>query len=91
MARKHIYFSGTVQGVGFRFRCQNLARDFYLTGWCRNLSDGRVEAEVQGMVGNIQRWITRLGEEPFVEVTHVEIIDIPEIPGEKGFKSSYYY
>ena len=91
MARKHIYFSGVVQGVGFRFRCQNLAKEFYLTGWCRNLSDGRVEAEVQGLNSNIERFITRLGKEPFVEIDHVEIIDIPEIKGEKKFRTSYYY
>jgi len=90
MARKHIYFSGVVQGVGFRFRCQNLAKEFYLTGWCKNLSDGRVECEVQGMIGNIERFIVRLGKEPFVEIDHVEMTDIPEVKGEKQFRTSYY-
>ena len=41
--RKHFYFSGWVQGVGFRFKATYLARKYGLTGWVRNLSDGRVE------------------------------------------------
>ena len=43
--RKHFYFSGWVQGVGFRFKATYLARKYGLTGWVRNLFDGRVEME----------------------------------------------
>ena len=46
--RRHIYFSGEVQGVGFRYSASRLARPLGLTGWVRNLWDGRVELEVQG-------------------------------------------
>lgn len=48
MIRKHIYFSGRVQGVGFRYQAAYYARSLGLTGWVRNLSDGRVEMEIQG-------------------------------------------
>ena len=48
IVRKHIYFSGQVQGVGFRYRAKNAARANDLTGWVDNLWDGRVEMEVQG-------------------------------------------
>ena len=48
MVRKHFYFSGRVQGVGFRYQSAYYARRLGLTGWVRNLSDGRVEMEVQG-------------------------------------------
>ena len=57
--RKHFYFSGRVQGVGFRYRSYYIAQSMGLTGWVRNLWDDRVEMEVQGtreeireMVGN---------------------------------------
>ena len=50
MIRQHIYFSGRVQAVGFRFRAQMNATQLGLTGWVRNLFDGRVEAEVQGEI-----------------------------------------
>ena len=44
MVRKHIYFSGDVQGVGFRYRSCYIAQSLGLTGWVENLWDGRVDA-----------------------------------------------
>ena len=41
MVRKHIYFSGDVQGVGFRYRSCYIAQSLGLTGWVENLWDGR--------------------------------------------------
>ena len=46
--RKHFYFSGRVQGVGFRYRSYYIAQSMGLTGWVRNLWDDRVEMELQG-------------------------------------------
>ena len=43
-----VFYSGTVQGVGFRYTVQRFADQLRLTGWVRNLPDGRVELEVQG-------------------------------------------
>ncbi|MFQ8842418.1 MAG: acylphosphatase [Clostridium fessum] len=43
MVRKHIFFSGNVQGVGFRYRSFYIAQSLGLTGWVENLWDGRVE------------------------------------------------
>lgn len=39
----HIYYSGKVQGVGFRYIVKDLAEGFRITGWVKNLQDGRVE------------------------------------------------
>ncbi len=69
MVRKHIFFSGDVQGVGFRHRSFYIAQSLGLTGWVENLWDGRVEMEVQGSEahsGNVrsiqqQRWINVAG------------------------------
>ena len=44
--RKHFYFSGDVQMVGFRYQAKYAADDLGLTGWVCNLCDGRVEMEV---------------------------------------------
>ena len=46
--RRHIRFFGRVQGVGFRYHAMYSARNFNLTGWVANRSDGSVEMEVQG-------------------------------------------
>jgi acylphosphatase len=46
--RMQVFFSGTVQGVGFRFAAERLARRFPVTGFVRNLKDGRVEVIAEG-------------------------------------------
>ena len=53
-ARLQVYFSGHVQGVGFRYTVQRLALGFDVTGWVKNLSDGRVEMLVEGERGELE-------------------------------------
>jgi acylphosphatase len=48
LAAKHIVFSGSVQGVGFRFTALNIANHYRLTGYVRNLPNGTVEMLAQG-------------------------------------------
>ena len=57
--RAHVFVSGTVQGVGYRFSTLNQARQIGVSGWVRNLPDGRVEAVFEGtqaQVEAIMRW-----------------------------------
>jgi len=44
----HVYIKGRVQGVFFRAETQRTARKLKLTGWVRNMPDGRVEALFEG-------------------------------------------
>ncbi len=46
--RKHCYYTGRVQGVGFRYTVKNIAMRFDISGYVRNLPDGRVELIVEG-------------------------------------------
>jgi acylphosphatase len=46
--RLRVLFSGHVQGVGFRYTARSVARDFEVTGYVRNLPDGRVEMVAEG-------------------------------------------
>jgi acylphosphatase len=46
--RAHVLVSGKVQGVFFRQKTQRQAQSFGVTGWVRNLPDGRVEAVFEG-------------------------------------------
>ena len=45
---KRVYYSGTVQGVGFRYAAQELASKFAVAGYVRNSPDGRVELVAEG-------------------------------------------
>lgn len=60
--RVQIYYSGNVQGVGFRFTAEYVARDKFLTGWVKNLSDGRVEIVFEGDENSINEFMNILGD-----------------------------
>lgn len=47
-ARAHIFVSGRVQGVFFRYNILNKAKKTKIGGWVRNLPDGRLEAVFEG-------------------------------------------
>jgi acylphosphatase len=60
--RYRVTVSGRVQGVYFRDTCRRVARDNGVTGWVRNLPDGRVEAVFEGppdAVGRLVDWARR--------------------------------
>ena len=82
--RKHFYFSGDVQGVGFRYRANYIAGALGLTGWVRNEWDGRVEMEIQGTEAEINRMIQLLHQQNYVDIRGMEMKDIP-LEYESGF------
>jgi acylphosphatase len=59
---EQILFSGQVQGVGFRWTTSRIASGLPVTGFVRNLPDGRVEAVVAGSAASIQQMIDLLLE-----------------------------
>lgn len=85
MVRKHIFFSGNVQGVGFRYRSFYIAQSLGLTGWVENLWDGRVEMEVQGSEASIREMLDRIQQQRWINVADMEITEIP-CEEERGFK-----
>ncbi len=73
-ARAHIFVSGRVQGVFFRDHTQRWASSLNLTGWVRNLWDGRVEVLAEGDKKNIEDLIDRLkGGPPLAFVEDVDV------------------
>lgn len=55
--RAHIIISGMVQGVFFRSRTQSRAKSLGITGWVKNLPDGRVEAVFEGKKEKVEKLI----------------------------------
>ncbi|MBO5574216.1 MAG: acylphosphatase [Clostridium sp.] len=88
--RKHLIFSGRVQGVGFRYQARHLAQSLGLTGWVKNLWDERVEMEVQGEEAQIYRLIEELSRGRFIYIDRVESETIPVDYHESSFRVTGY-
>lgn len=87
--RLALLFSGSVQGVGFRWTNQELARDRNLTGWVRNLPDGTVDMETQGAAKSIAAHLERLHAyyRRFGSRIWLESFDeLPRVEGESDFE-----
>jgi len=56
------YFTGRVQGVGFRYAALQVAREFEVSGFVTNLSDGRVLLEAEGRPDEVAAYIAAVEE-----------------------------
>lgn len=57
---KRVIYSGRVQGVGFRYTAQGIARGFAVSGYVRNLPDGDVELVAQGEPAEVERFLAEV-------------------------------
>ncbi len=74
MVRYRVLVSGRVQGVFFRDTCRRVAEQHGVSGWVRNLPDGRVEAVFEGPAEQVSRLVQWSHEGPrsaMVEDVHV--------------------
>ena len=88
IVRNHLFFSGKVQGVGFRVEVYQMALRLELTGWVRNLDDGRVELEVQGMKNKIDFLVDFMYSIKRIKITQTIREDLPLVQDEKEFRMS---
>ena len=96
MIRKHIIAHGRVQGVGLRFTVTGFAKKYNVTGWVRNLYDGTVEMEVQGLEHRVDLFLQELssdrpGGNGFIRIDSLDISDIPSVNAAKEtrFRARY--
>jgi acylphosphatase len=86
-SRVHIFYSGHVQGVGFRYTVKTVAAGFETTGTVRNLLDGRVELVAEGARAELEAFrqaIRAAGLEHFIRN---EDVSWSEATGEfRGFE-----
>ena len=87
--RKHYVFNGRVQGVGFRYTMSRYASHLGLTGWVRNLSNGNVEAYVQGEESKIIELLRYLNNDQYIVIRHMEVNTYELINDEIGFRVRY--
>ena len=74
--RAHVWIAGRVQGVFFRAYTRDAAYRIGVTGWVRNLPDGRVEAILEGEADKVEKMIEWCREgSPMSRVDRVEVLE----------------
>jgi acylphosphatase len=82
--RMKVLYSGHVQGVGFRYTAQSVARGFEVTGTVRNLPDGRVELEAEGEASELEAFRQAIREAGLSGLIRQEEVSWAEAAG--GFR-----
>ena len=80
-----VHFSGRVQGVGFRYRTLQIAKEFDVSGFVRNLEDGRVQLEAEGAPGEVRAFVDEVADKMDVFIRKVERSEGTEARGYRGF------
>ena len=80
MTRKVVFYSGRVQGVGFRYTTASLARRFIVAGYVQNLDDGRVRLEVQGEPDQVQGLLDAIDQAMAGNIKAKDVTDTPADP-----------
>ena len=86
MKRVRVVATGRVQGVFYRASCARLARGLGLTGYVRNLPDGRVEAAFEGSDSAVDEMVAWSGVGPdLANVVRLDVV-VEDPLGETGFR-----
>lgn len=86
MIRRHITFTGAVQGVGFRYRARHAAALYGCTGWVRNEWDGTVTMEIQGASERIEQVLQSIEAGRYVEIETMRSREVP-LEDERDFQT----
>ena len=70
MTSLQVFYEGNVQGVGFRWTVRHAATGFDVTGWIRNLPDGRVELQVNGEENEVRAFLDRIAQGELHSLIH---------------------
>lgn len=89
IVRAHVFVSGRVQGVGYRYYTQKQAIARGVQGWVRNLADGRVEAVFEGNQNRVEGMIQWCYQGPKSSQPRDVIINFEEPEGLQGFEIRY--
>jgi len=70
--RPEVYFSGRVQGVGFRQTTSTLAKGFAVSGFVKNLPDGGAQLVVEGQPKEVESFLAAVRKEMEKNITKTE-------------------
>ncbi|MFN6517395.1 MAG: acylphosphatase [Nostoc sp. CreGUA01] len=84
--RAHVFISGRVQGVGYRYATVDTATQLGLTGWVRNLPDNRVEAVFEGAREIVDEMVRWCHSGPPAAVVKEVAVEYEEPEGLRGFE-----
>ncbi len=73
-----VFYSGRVQGVGFRYSVKQVAAGYEVVGWVRNLPDGRVELQVSGEMAEVDAFLHAVAKGQLA--THIKQVDREPLP-----------
>jgi acylphosphatase len=73
LKRIHVFYSGRVQGVGFRYTAQSIAQDLGVGGWVKNLNDGRVELVAEQTEEILREFLERIKKYFSSYIRNVEV------------------
>ena len=74
LSRVHVFVSGRVQGVAYRYFVERRASEIPVTGWVKNLRDGRVEIMAEGEKADLESFLGFLRQGP--RMANVDDLDI---------------
>lgn len=88
----HVLVSGKVQGVGYRASTWDMAQLLKLSGWVRNLRDGRVEAVLEGSQSQVAEMLRWCHQGPPAAVVDAVEVEYKQPQGLQGFEviTSYH-
>lgn len=87
MSAWQVFYEGRVQGVGFRYSVRQLAHGFDVTGWVRNLPDGRVELQTTGSDGEVSAFLDAIRQgELHAHIKNEQRTALPTPPAARGFE-----
>ncbi len=87
--RRTVYYSGRVQGVGFRYTATSIARRYRVAGYVRNLPDGRVELVAEGEPQELDRFLGELETVMERYIRETQVVRSPATGEFQGFSIRY--
>jgi acylphosphatase len=91
LVRVRVFVGGRVQGVAYRFFAEKYAARLEVSGWARNLSDGRVEILAEGSPAHIETFLTRLRDGPgLARIDTFEVLREPATGEFRDFHVAFF-